>query len=102
MIVDDEWYTIGSCNINERGFLYEGEINTSVNNFDDAFALRKRLWSEHLQTPCPADILDATRLWYEHAVENYKTQQDKRKPLSRVFPFAQAGPLLPATRKSWF
>lgn len=102
MIVDDEWYTIGSCNINERGFLYEGELNIGVANTEDAFALRRRLWSEHLQTPCPADIVDATRLWYEHAAENYKAQRDKRKPLSRVFPFAQGGPLLPVTRKSWF
>jgi phosphatidylserine/phosphatidylglycerophosphate/cardiolipin synthase-like enzyme len=101
MIVDDEWYTIGSCNINERGFLYEGELNIGVNHPEDAFALRKRLWTEHLQAPCPADIVDATRLWYEHATENYKAQNEKRKPLSRVFPFAQAGPLLPFTRKSW-
>ena len=102
MIVDDEWYTIGSCNINERGFIYEGELNVGVNNPEDALALRKRLWTEHLQTPCPAGIVAATKLWYEHAAENYKAQKDKRKPLSRVYPFAQAGPLIPVTRKSWF
>jgi phosphatidylserine/phosphatidylglycerophosphate/cardiolipin synthase-like enzyme len=102
MIVDDEWYTIGSCNINERGFLYEGELNIGVNHPDDAFALRQRLWTSHLQTPCPADIVDATRLWYQHATENHKAQQAKRKPPSRVFPFVQDGPLIPATRKSWF
>jgi phosphatidylserine/phosphatidylglycerophosphate/cardiolipin synthase-like enzyme len=102
MIVDDEWYTIGSCNINERGFLYEGELNISVNHPEDSYALRRRLWTEHLQTACPADIVDATRLWYEHATENYKAQKDGRQPRSRVFPFGQAGPILPATRKSWF
>src|ERR1043166_1431905 len=95
MIVDDEWYTIGSCNINERGFLYEGEMNIRVHNPADAFSLRKRLWSEHLQVTCPDDIVKATRLWFVHAIENHKAAKEKRKPLSRVFGFSQHGPLLP-------
>ena len=102
MIVDDEWYTIGSCNINERGFMYEGEINVSVHNPADAFNLRKRLWSEHLAVPCPDDIVKATRLWFDHATENHKAAKERRKPLSRVFAFVQDGPALPISRKTWF
>lgn len=101
MIVDDEWYTIGSCNINERGFIYEGEMNISVHDPADAFNLRKRLWSEHLEAACPDDIVLATRLWFDHATENHKAAKERRKPLSRVFGFAQAGPALPLTRKTW-
>ena len=32
MIVDDEWYTIGSCNIHDRGFKSDGELNISVHD----------------------------------------------------------------------
>jgi phosphatidylserine/phosphatidylglycerophosphate/cardiolipin synthase-like enzyme len=102
MIVDDEWYTIGSCNINERGFIYEGEMNIGVHHPADAFSLRKRLWSEHLQVTCPDDIVNAARLWFDHAAANHKAATERRKPLSRVFGFTQHGPLLPATRKTWF
>ena len=102
MIVDDEWYTIDSCNINERGFIYEGEMNIGVHNPADAFSLRKRLWSEHLQVTCPDDILKAARLWFDHAIENHKAAKEKRKPLSRVFGFSQEGPLLPMTPKTLF
>lgn len=80
----------------------KGEINIGVHNPDGAFAHRQRLWSEHLQASCPANIVDVARLWYQHAAENCQAQQEKRKPLRGVFPFAQAGPLIPATRKSWF
>jgi len=102
MIVDDEWYTIGSCIINERGFIYEGEMNIGVHNPVDAFDLRKRLWSEHLEVNCPDDIVKATRLWFNHATENHKAAKERRKPLSPVFAFAQDGPMLPISRKTWF
>jgi len=101
MIVDDEWYTIGSCNINERGFLFEGEINISVNDAD-AFMMRKVLWTLHMKTFCPDDIVDATKLWYEHAKKNQAAKQDKKKPVSNIYPFAQNGPLLPVVPKTWF
>jgi phosphatidylserine/phosphatidylglycerophosphate/cardiolipin synthase-like enzyme len=101
-IVDDEWYMIGSCNINERGFIYEGELNAGVHEPTQAFALRKRLWSEHLQEACPDDIGEATRLWFDHAAENHKAQKDRKKPRSRVFPFTQQGPALPVVPKTWF
>jgi cardiolipin synthase len=102
MIVDDEWYTIGSCNLNDRGFLFEGEINIGVADAEDAFKLRMQLFSDHLQTPCPAKIEDAVKLWYDHAAKNVAAMKAKTKPVSRVFSFAQGGPLLPIAPRTYF
>lgn len=102
MIVDDEWYTIGSCNINERGFIDEGEINVIVHNPAEALKLRKKVWSEHLKASCPTPIKDAVKLWYDHAAKNHKAKESKSAPPSRIFPFNQKGPAFPIVPKGWF
>lgn len=47
-IVDDQWATIGSANLNSRGMSHDAELNVAV--LDPAFArgLRLSLWGEHL------------------------------------------------------
>jgi phosphatidylserine/phosphatidylglycerophosphate/cardiolipin synthase-like enzyme len=100
MVVDDIWYTIGSCNLNDRGFEFEGELNVAVLH-DSAKALRQRLFAEHLESPCPDSIAAAAKLWYEHAKENHQAWAAKTKPWSRVFPFGQAGPLRPIFPPDW-
>lgn len=54
-IVDDVWATIGSANLNRRGFCFDSEINLAVIDTEVAdrgrrFArdLRLELWQEHL------------------------------------------------------
>jgi phosphatidylserine/phosphatidylglycerophosphate/cardiolipin synthase-like enzyme len=58
MIVDDVFLSVGSANLNRRGFSYDGEINVftvpealraSVRN--PALSLRRRLWAEMLDLP---------------------------------------------------
>lgn len=101
MIVDDAWYTIGSCNVNDRGFQTEGEINVAVLD-KSAKDLRKQLFTEHLGVACPDDIKDAAMLWFEHSADNYNAWKNATPPKSLVFPFAQAGPLLPIVPSDWF
>ncbi len=48
-IVDDQWWTAGSANLNSRGLHSDAEINISVQDTVTARELRLRLWSEHLQ-----------------------------------------------------
>lgn len=48
-IVDDRWLTVGSANLNNRGFLNDAELNIVVANPRAARDLRLSLWSEHLQ-----------------------------------------------------
>jgi phosphatidylserine/phosphatidylglycerophosphate/cardiolipin synthase-like enzyme len=92
MVIDDEWYTIGSCNLNDRGLLWEGELNVAAQH-ESAKSLRKDLFKEHLDVSCPDPIADAAKLWYQHANDNAKAWNAKKAPTSRVFPFRQKGPL---------
>lgn len=48
-IADDRWLTVGSANLNNRGFLNDAELNISVVNPQAARELRVSLWSEHLR-----------------------------------------------------
>ena len=102
MIVDDEWYTIGSCNVNDRGFFLDGEINVCVHDPKTAFALRTQLWEEHLGvSPIPKSAKKSAKLWFDHATQNHKDEKAGKKPLSRVFAFGQKGPLLPMAPSKW-
>jgi phosphatidylserine/phosphatidylglycerophosphate/cardiolipin synthase-like enzyme len=60
-IVDDEWLTIGSANLNEHSLFNDTEMNVVARDPDVARALRLRLWSEHLEAD-PAD-LDGDPAW---------------------------------------
>ena len=91
MIVDDDWYTIGSANVNERGFDYEGELNIAVQH-SSALDLRKKIFANLLNEPCPDSIKDAVKLWYKHAAINHKAFNAKSKPKSFIYPFGQGGP----------
>jgi phosphatidylserine/phosphatidylglycerophosphate/cardiolipin synthase-like enzyme len=60
-IVDDEWLTVGSANLNEHSLFNDTEVNTVVR--DPAFvrAARLRLWSEHLEEDAdgdPVEVID--------------------------------------------
>ena len=55
-IVDDEWWTVGSANLNSRGMHSDAEINVAVADPAGARELRLRLWNEHLHS-APRDAL---------------------------------------------
>lgn len=99
MIIDDVWLTVGSANINDRGFRTEGEINAVV--LDKALSkdLRRRLMAEHLELepsdPRLDDVDQAFDLWEEHGRENPKRKALEEPPLSRVHHFVQEGPPWP-------
>jgi phosphatidylserine/phosphatidylglycerophosphate/cardiolipin synthase-like enzyme len=100
MLVDDAWYTIGSCNVNDRGFETEGELNVSVHH-DSARDLRIRIFENILGVTCPPNIRQATQLWFEHARLNNRSLTSNTKPRSKVFSYGQRGPLLPALPQDW-
>ncbi|MDP2313884.1 MAG: phosphatidylserine/phosphatidylglycerophosphate/cardiolipin synthase family protein [Pseudomonadota bacterium] len=72
MLVDDTFLTLGSCNINDRGFELEGEINLAIVDPALARETRLRLWREHLaHDPRLTGDIDADMLvWREHANRN--------------------------------
>jgi phosphatidylserine/phosphatidylglycerophosphate/cardiolipin synthase-like enzyme len=72
-IVDDEWMTIGSANLNEHSLFNDTEVNVATDDRELIRATRLRLWAEHLQHPeaeldtDPADVVD--NLWRPIAEE---------------------------------
>lgn len=99
MVVDDVWVTVGSANINDRGFKTEGEINAVVVDKHLGTDLRKRLMAEHLEIdvadPRLDDIDTCFDLWDEHGRQNPKRKEAGQAPLSRVHYFVQDGPETP-------
>jgi phosphatidylserine/phosphatidylglycerophosphate/cardiolipin synthase-like enzyme len=47
-IVDDQWTTIGSANLNSRGMSHDAELNVAVLDEEFSRGLRISLWAEHL------------------------------------------------------
>jgi phosphatidylserine/phosphatidylglycerophosphate/cardiolipin synthase-like enzyme len=47
-IVDDEWFAVGSANLNRRGLATDTEMDVQSNDAATAKALRVELWSKHL------------------------------------------------------
>jgi len=59
-IVDDEWLTIGSANLNEHSLFNDTEMNVVTHDARSARATRLRLWSEHLERPAGSIPADST------------------------------------------
>ena len=79
-IVDDEWLTVGSANVNEHSLFNDTEMNVVVRDGALARATRERLWAEHLERPLeqlagrePAELVD--EVWEPIARE----QLERRK-----------------------
>lgn len=78
-IVDDEWMTIGSANLNEHSLFNDTEVNVATDDRELIRATRLRLWAEHLQRPLsevdgePAEVVD--RLWRPIATEQGEREQ---------------------------
>jgi phosphatidylserine/phosphatidylglycerophosphate/cardiolipin synthase-like enzyme len=69
-IVDDDWLTAGSANLNEHSLFNDTEVNVVVR--DEAFVrdARLRLWSEHLEADASGDPIQAIdELWRPRASE---------------------------------
>jgi phosphatidylserine/phosphatidylglycerophosphate/cardiolipin synthase-like enzyme len=72
-IVDDEWMTIGSANLNEHSLFNDTEVNVATDDRELIHATRLRLWSEHLGRPVaeldtdPTEVVDT--LWRPIAEE---------------------------------
>ena len=82
-IIDDEWYTVGSANLNARGLATDTEMNVQALDPESARALRLTLWSEHLgMDPSELDPLDPLdvidRLWPARALEVQQIVKKRR------------------------
>ncbi len=58
LIVDDEYLSVGSCNKNNRGLLYEGELNVSVLDPDWVREARRRIYRNLVGPERAAEVGD--------------------------------------------
>ncbi len=85
-VIDDEWLTVGSANLNNRGLITDSEMNVAVRDADLAKSLRVSLWAEHLgmsrdeiETAEPLQLVDTA--WRQRAEANGDILQAGEKPL---------------------
>jgi phosphatidylserine/phosphatidylglycerophosphate/cardiolipin synthase-like enzyme len=90
-IVDDEWLTLGSANLNEHSLFNDTEMNVVTHDPRLAKQTRLRLWAEHLELPIddiPADPIQAIdELWKpisEEQLERRKTGRPLTHRLVRL------------------
>jgi len=71
MIVDDEWATVGSCNLHHASLFGNAELNVAFWHSNSARALRTQLLQEHLEIDT-SSLVDraALRLFRSIAAEN--------------------------------
>ncbi|MGH3877960.1 MAG: phospholipase D-like domain-containing protein [Actinophytocola sp.] len=87
-IVDDEWMTIGSANLNEHSLFNDTEVNVATDDRDLIRATRLRLWAEHLQRPRedvdgdPTEVVD--RIWRPTAEEQTELEATGRPRTHRL------------------
>jgi phosphatidylserine/phosphatidylglycerophosphate/cardiolipin synthase-like enzyme len=78
-VVDDEWLTIGSANLNEHSLFNDTEANVVIRDPALARDVRLRLWAEHLERPRaeidgdPARVFD--ELWKPLADERLERRR---------------------------
>jgi len=87
-IVDDEWLTVGSANLNEHSLFNDTEVNVVCRDPELVRATRLRLWAEHLELPPdqvagdPAEVVD-TR-WEPVASEQLERRRSRRPLTHRL------------------
>jgi phosphatidylserine/phosphatidylglycerophosphate/cardiolipin synthase-like enzyme len=87
-IVDDEWITIGSANLNDHSLFNDSEMNFVCRDSRLARETRLRLWAEHLERPIaavsgdPATVVD--ELWRPIAAEQLARRRRDEAPTHRL------------------
>jgi phosphatidylserine/phosphatidylglycerophosphate/cardiolipin synthase-like enzyme len=84
-IVDDEWLTLGSANLNEHSLFNDTEMNVVVHDPQLATRTRLSLWSEHLELPVdriPADPVEAIDELWKPISEEQLRRRDAGEPLT--------------------
>ncbi|MBM4366564.1 MAG: hypothetical protein FJ102_10130 [Deltaproteobacteria bacterium] len=60
-IVDDRWLSVGSCNFNNRGYLYEGEMDVVVYDRDVVTAARRDIFANLVGPDWEGELTDDPR-----------------------------------------
>jgi phosphatidylserine/phosphatidylglycerophosphate/cardiolipin synthase-like enzyme len=84
-IVDDNWLTIGSANLNEHSLFNDTEVNLVTDDTRVARGVREQLWSEHLDHACHgADPLEIIETEWRRALAQRPPYEKPLRPLPAV------------------
>ena len=84
-VVDDEWLTVGSANLNEHSLLNDSEMNVVAHDPELAADTRLRLWSEHLELEpeeIPANTTTAVDELWKPISEEQLDRRNQGLPLT--------------------
>jgi phosphatidylserine/phosphatidylglycerophosphate/cardiolipin synthase-like enzyme len=85
-IIDDEWLTVGSANLNAHSLFNDTEVNVVMTDPELVTSTRLRLWREHLGTEDvgrpPATVFD--QRWVPIAREQLARQRHGLPPTHRL------------------
>jgi phosphatidylserine/phosphatidylglycerophosphate/cardiolipin synthase-like enzyme len=85
-IIDDEWLTVGSANLNAHSLFNDTEVNVVMTDPELVTSTRRRLWREHLGTEevggSPAAVFD--QRWVPIAREQLDRQRNGLPPTHRL------------------
>jgi phosphatidylserine/phosphatidylglycerophosphate/cardiolipin synthase-like enzyme len=71
MLVDDEWASVGSCNLHRYSLFGNGELNAAFSDARSVRALRVAVFREHLdEDTSEIDDVDAIHLFRRVACDN--------------------------------
>jgi len=86
-IIDDEWLTVGSANLNNRGMILNSQINAVIRDAALAREVRRSLWAEHLALPDeevartdPVKLIDS--VWTDRVAETERIIAANHRPLT--------------------
>jgi phosphatidylserine/phosphatidylglycerophosphate/cardiolipin synthase-like enzyme len=78
-IVDDEWLTVGSANLNSHSLFNDSEVNVVTCDASLAGAVRAQLWAEHLELEPGQVAADPARVVDEHWIPVAREQAERLK-----------------------
>jgi phosphatidylserine/phosphatidylglycerophosphate/cardiolipin synthase-like enzyme len=81
-VVDDEWLTVGSANLNEHSLFNDTEMNVVVRDPAVARAARLRLWSEHLEGDADGDPATVVDERWRPIAEEQRERLERDAPLT--------------------
>jgi len=84
-IIDDNWLTLGSANLNEHSLFNDTEMNIVSHDHELARQTRLRLWAEHLELPIdqiPADPIQAIDDLWKPISREQLDYRDTDRPLT--------------------
>ena len=84
-MVDDEWLTVGSANLNEHSLFNDTEVNLVTDDSAVARSVRESLWSEHLGEDCTGrDPIDVIEESWRPALSRTDSTDRALRPLPHV------------------